>query len=58
MKAANPDYKIGEIAKVIGDLCILENCAYLYVSQAMGQMWQELDEKAKVCKIDACVWTV
>ena len=60
MKAANPDYKIGEIAKVIGDLCILENFDYLCVSQAMGQMWQELDEKAKVCKTDTyvCVWTV
>ena len=60
MKAANPDYKIGEIAKVIGDLCLLENFAYLCMSQAMGQMWQELDEKAKVYKIDACVcvWIV
>ena len=60
MKAANPDYKIGEIAKVIGDLCILDKFAYFCVSQAMGQMWQELDEKAKVCNIDACVfvWNV
>ena len=29
VKAANPDYKIGEIAKVIGDLCTLDNFAYL-----------------------------
>ena len=50
MKAANPDYKIGEIAKVIGGFIYFgELC--LYVSQAMGQMWQELDEKAKVRSI-------
>ena len=46
VKAANPDDKIGDIAKVAACSVVVFN--FTLVLQKMGKMWQELDEKAKV----------
>ena len=44
VKAANPDYKIGDIAKVS---FLAKSVGWKVLMQEMGKMWQALDEKAK-----------
>ena len=45
VKAANPDYKIGDIAKVT---FLFPNFdCHRFAVQEMGKMWQSLDEKEK-----------
>ena len=47
MKAANPDYKIGEIAKVIGDLCILEKFAIFVCRRPWGRCGRNWTRKLR-----------
>ena len=45
VKAANPDYKIGDIAKVT--ILFPNFDCHCFAVQEMGKMWQSLDEKEK-----------
>ena len=58
MKAANPDYKVGDIAKVLllpmyfrGIRVHGTQFSETVMLQAIGQMWKELDEKEKVTAV-------